>query len=208
MNCDRIAPWYRWIEFAAFGPALMRRRLAFLGEIADAKRVLVVGEGDGRFLARLVEQNRNASIDYVDLSGRMLELARHRAGESRITFHHGNVLDVSLPESTFDLIVTHFFLDCFDAAALPEIVNRLAATALPHARWLISEFRQPPGGLAGAWAALWLGTMYRFFGFTTGLRTRGLVDHRPVLASAGFRLIHEQKAWMGMIVSELWRRAA
>jgi ubiquinone/menaquinone biosynthesis C-methylase UbiE len=206
VNCDRIAAWYRWIEFAAFGPALMRRRLAFLRDVADARRILVAGEGDGRFLVRLVEQNPSASIDYVDLSGKMLELARQRARDARVNFVHGDIRSLPLPESTCDLIVTHFLLDCFDEGGMCDVIRRLARAAAPQARWLISEFRQPAAGFARVWAALWLGTMYRFFRLATGLKTARLVDHRPQLAAAGFTLVREERAWMGMIASELWQR--
>jgi len=44
VNCDRIARWYRWIEYAGFGRALERRRKAFLTDIADARRGLTVLE--------------------------------------------------------------------------------------------------------------------------------------------------------------------
>ena len=76
MNADRIARLYRWIEYATFGNTLQQRRTAFLRDVADARRVLVLGDGDGRFLEKLVRQNPRAHIDYVELSGRMLELAR------------------------------------------------------------------------------------------------------------------------------------
>ncbi len=51
VNCDRIARWYRWIEYAGFGRALERRREAFLDDVSDARRVLALGDGDGRALA-------------------------------------------------------------------------------------------------------------------------------------------------------------
>ena len=48
MNIDRLARWYRWIEYASFGRALERRRFAFLDRLATAHDILVLGEGDGR----------------------------------------------------------------------------------------------------------------------------------------------------------------
>jgi SAM-dependent methyltransferase len=83
VNCDRIARWYRWFEYAGFGRALERRREAFLSEVADARRVLALGDGDGRALATLLEIAPNAYVDYMDVSATMLELARTRAGTER-----------------------------------------------------------------------------------------------------------------------------
>ena len=54
MNADAIAGYYRWIEYAAFGPTLEYARFDFLRYAANARRVLILGEGDGRFLERLL----------------------------------------------------------------------------------------------------------------------------------------------------------
>lgn len=203
MNCDPIARWYRWLEYAGFGNALERRRNAFLNDIADARRALVLGEGDGRFLARLVPEmfgRPGASIDYVDLSSRMLALARDRAGD-QVRYILGDARSIPLPSSEYDLIVTHFFLDCFDAQDAAVLIDRIAATAAPRARWVISEFRD-----ANWWSHAWVAALYFFFRITTGLKTRALIDHRPMLRSRGFMLEKSEAARGGLLVSELWRQ--
>src|SRR5258705_8337568 len=108
MNCDPIARWYRWFEYIGFGRALERRRSALLKCVADARRILVLGEGDGRGLAALLRVNRTATADTIDLSARMLTLARARAGSERVNYHHGNALAMPLPDAEYDLIVAHF----------------------------------------------------------------------------------------------------
>jgi len=202
MNADRIARLYRWLEYAIFGNTLQQRRTAFLTDIADARRVLVLGDGDGRFLEKLVEHNPQAHVDYVDLSGHMLKLARARAGTERVTYHQANALEIALPEHEYDLIVTHFFLDCFDETGASRLVERAARAACPNARWLISEFRRT------WWSPPLLGVLYLFFRITTGLKTHRLIDHHPQLARHGFRIAREQSAWRGLLTSELWARAA
>jgi predicted membrane-bound spermidine synthase len=76
MNCDRIARCYRWLEYASFGRALERRRREYLHDAETAHSVLILGDGDGRFTAEFVSRNRVGVIDSVELSPRMLELAR------------------------------------------------------------------------------------------------------------------------------------
>lgn len=201
MNCDPIARGYRWLEYAGFGGALERCRSAFLADVANAKRVLLLGEGDGRFLVKLVEQNRGASFDYVDLSGRMIELAQRRAGDA-VAYQQGDALTIPLPEREYDLIVTHFFLDCFAEPDLACLIQRVARSARPDARWLVSEFRQP-----SAWARALVGMLYWFFRVTTGLKTARLADHRPLFECSGFRLVQEQPIRNGLLVSELWIRS-
>ena len=50
---DRLARSYRTLELLAFGRDLERARFAWLPALADRKSILVLGEGDGRCLARL-----------------------------------------------------------------------------------------------------------------------------------------------------------
>ena len=200
MNCDRIARWYRWFEYLGFGGELQRRRCRFLAQLKGVRRALVLGDGDGRFLARFAERNRYASADYVDLSPRMLALARHRAGNERIRYHNADALAAPLPQAEYDLIVTHFFLDCFNQRDAERLIDRAAAAARPRAVWLVSEFR------ARAWTRPLLRGLYLFFHVTTGLKTRRLVDHRPLLERRGFRLEREETSRFGLLASELWVR--
>ena len=103
MNCDPIARWYRFFEYGAFGRALERRRFAFLAETANSKRVLMLGEGDGRFLEAFLQSNREATVDYVDASEQMLSLAKRRAGihAGRVEFHHADALSWIPPRTTW-----------------------------------------------------------------------------------------------------------
>lgn len=209
MNCDRLARWYRALEYAGFGRALERRRRALLGQMSVAQRVLVLGDGDGRFLAAFLRVNPTAEVDSVDSSAAMLALARKKAGEAnagRVRFYHADARSWQPPADGYDLIVTHFFLDCFTDAELRPLVARLAARTTPDARWVISEFRQPRRGLAAWHARLWVTSLYAFFRITTGLRVRRLPDHAAALGAAGFRLETETVARFGLLTSQLWRR--
>jgi SAM-dependent methyltransferase len=205
VNCDSIARSYRWLEYLAFGRALERRRFRFLADAAGARRALILGDGDGRFLGRLAALS-SASIDYVDVSVRMLELARREALKKgartcRIAYRHADALTLPLAPAEYDLIATHFFLDCFNGRDLECLIERVADSAQPGALWLVSEFRQP------LWAAPLLGALYLFFRVTTGLTTRRLTDHRPLFVKHGFRLMREETSRRGLLASELWVRS-
>lgn len=209
MNCDRLAHWYRALEHAAFGRALQRRRTAFLDRMSTARHVLVLGDGDGRFLAAFLRANRFAEVDSVDNSAAMLALARGRldpADAARVRFHHADACRWQPPPISYDLIVTHFFLDCFTDAALRPLVTRLAAFAAPGARWIVSEFNQPARGLAAWHARAWITGLYAFFRVAAGLRVRRLPDHAAALGAVGFRLERETLARFGLLTSQLWRR--
>ena len=52
-----------------------------------AQRALVLGDGNGRFLAELLAANRSVAVDAIDISPMMVELARRRVGETdRVRF--------------------------------------------------------------------------------------------------------------------------
>jgi ubiquinone/menaquinone biosynthesis C-methylase UbiE len=205
MNCDRLAPWYRWAEYGAFGRALQQRRVHFLKTLRTPHRVLMLGEGDGRFLQAFARQYPNAAIDYIDASARMLALAQDRApATGHIRFHHANALTEPLPGNGYDLVVTHFFLDCLTNEEVEALVRRITEVSTPTAQWLISEFRQPSTGLPALWARSWLWLLYRFFRISTGLRTSRLPDHHAALRRGGFTLSQSSLAWAGLLISELW----
>lgn len=206
MNCDRLAPWYRWLEYGGFGRALERRRFRYLGELNNPQRVLMLGEGDGRFLARFVQHFPTARVDYVDSSSKMLALAAGRAKGGFITFHHLNAIRDELPGTGYDLVVAHFFLDCFTDADASALIHKFAAAAAPQAQWLISEFDAPEKGWRRWYALGYVRLLYGFFRVVTGLQTRRLPAYRGPLYSLGFRIAQREEAWLGLLVSELWSR--
>jgi SAM-dependent methyltransferase len=210
MNCDRIAPWYRWLEYFAFGPALTQRRSAFISEVRDARRVLILGDGDGRFTTAFLRENNIADVDSVELSARMLKLSaarlrRHSLESSRIRLCLGDARGIPLA-GPYDLIVTHFFLDCFTDSELDALVARITAAATPQARWLVSEFQVPASGWRRIAGALFIRMLYALFRTTTGLQTKRLPAYATTLRSHGFDRLHRIPALGGLLVSELWRR--
>lgn len=208
MNADRIAHAYRWIEYAAFGFALEDARFDFLPYAADARRVLILGEGDGRFLARLQDCNRSASITVIDSSARMMDLARRRVPPSELTrvrFLNGD--SSVLPADSFDLVVSHFFLDVLDSCEAEAVIGKVNAVLAPGAAWLISEFHVPAGVFRQLHARAWLRAMYAFFAMITGLRASKLPPYRDYLTRCGFAEIDYRERRFGLIRSQVWRKA-
>jgi SAM-dependent methyltransferase len=213
VSFDGVAPWYRTLEAIVFGDALQRARVACLGEIDPPGRALIVGEGNGRFLCVLLRLYPDVEVDCVDASLRMLELARQRIerevpnGLNRVHFLQRDITSWSPPEDQFDLIVTHFVLDCFPENRVAAIMTKLSDAAAENATWLLADFCVPPGPFARRRTALWLAAMYGFFRITAGIGARELVDPSPFLGAKGFTLEKEHLFRGGMIKSELWRRS-
>jgi ubiquinone/menaquinone biosynthesis C-methylase UbiE len=206
MNCDPIARWYRYAEYSTLGKALEKCRREYLGQTVTAKHALLLGDGDGRFTAEFLTVNRTARVDSLDLSKNMLELAARRIAAlpfptPAVRLLRADALTFRL-EGPYDLVVTHFFLDCFSDSQIPELVKRISRSATPDARWIVSEFRTP--NLA---AALIVKILYLAFRVLTGSRVQRLPHYSGALAAHGFQRIASKTALGGMIISEFWQRS-
>ena len=154
VNFDPVARLYRWMEYFSFGPLLVRCRNAQLSQLRGSRHALVLGDGDGRFLARLLQHNPTLQADVVDSSRAMLRQLQQRLrpldATARICLHHADALAWT-PPGRYDLIVTHFFLDCFFPGEVEQLLDRMLPHTLPGAQWVLSEFaipRHPLGALA------------------------------------------------------------
>jgi ubiquinone/menaquinone biosynthesis C-methylase UbiE len=212
MNCDSIAALYRYFEYGRFGRKLEICRFALLPRLTGAQRALILGEGDGRFAARLAAHYPGIAADVFDTSRKMIRLAEQRLHSARlphlssIAFHHGDARVAPFPRNDYDLVATHFFFDVFPMAELSPLIDRVKRSLRPDGLWLISEFDLPSSGLRRLLARFWLRVMYLFFRYTTGLGNQRLPDWRKQLSHAGFRPRIQQSFASGFLVSELWEQ--
>ena len=207
---DRIAACYAFLEAVCFSGKLQRCRLAFLREIPAAGRVLVAGEGPGRFLSALVRQDKDFAITCVDASAAMLETCRRRLQREGLSIHKVEFVQADLRSwqpigRSYDVIATHFCLDCLGGEDLDRSVRNLARLAHASTLWLVSDFQIPEGGPARwrARAIHWM--MYRFFWLVSGLSISVLESPDPLLARQGFVLQKRRVFDWGLLYGALWR---
>lgn len=207
-NFNRLAGAYRWLEYFTFGPWLARARFAFLPRLAQCRNALILGDGDGRFTARLLGANPTVRIHAIDASPAMLRALMRRAGP-----HAGRVLtevaDARLWRPAngippYDAIFTHFFLDCLTTAEIESMAEALRPSLSHSAAWVVSEFAVPSGLFGRVVARPLIWGLYRVFGALTGLTVRALPDHHRALRAAGFALRERQTRLAGLLISELW----
>lgn len=205
-NFNLIARPYRWLEYLTLGKALENCREHYLPQLLKCRRALILGDGDGRFLQALLASNSELQADAVDASSAMLHLLRkncHHCGD-RVQTHHISALDFT-PSGQYDLVVTHFFLDCFSQPEVEAIAARIAPALSPGGLWLVSDFRIPPGPIRLPAFVLVRG-LYIAFRILTGLRVKRLPNHAAALTQAGMTPIAHHYSFAGLLLTEIWQR--
>jgi SAM-dependent methyltransferase len=212
MSFDVLAPRYRWLEFVLAGEKLRRCCTAFLPAISRAGNILLLGEGNGRFLPVCRRQFPAARVTCLDASSVMLDRARRQLADrglenGRVKDVHADAL-VSAPPATeaFDLVVTNFFLDCFRPEQLEEITHRISGVTSENAGWRLADFPVASGAVKRlrSRAILWL--MYRFCRTATRLPARELTSPDSFLQAAGFALRQRTLAEWGLLRSDWWQK--
>jgi ubiquinone/menaquinone biosynthesis C-methylase UbiE len=205
---NRLARAYRWMEALSFGPWLWGCRCAWLDSISARRpqRALILGDGDGRFTARLLRTCPGIRVDAVDASSAMLRALLKRAGNNaaRIRIFLADARGFSPPSPPYDLIVTHFFLDCLTTAEVQALAATLSRATAPDAQWVVSDFAVPPSLYGRLIAQPIVSLLYFAFALLTGLAPRTLPDHRSALTQSGFTLLKQHASLGGLLTSELW----
>ncbi len=208
-NFDRLAKYYRLLEYFAFGRALERARYAHLDHLRNCRSILILGEGDGRCLAKLVHLAPQAQIECLDFSQAMLARAAQRiadtAAVSRVTFRLANLLTESLPPAHYDAVVTFFFLDCFTTPEADALLLRIHRSLKPEALWLWADFTLPTQGYPRVRARFWLTILYFCFRWETGMSARKLPAVEPFFTAHGYRPIAMNSFQSGLVASIAWQ---
>ncbi len=207
---DPLARLYDGMEAILAGGKLERCRRAFLGNVASARNVLLVGEGHGKFLVEIIRRFPEAEVTYLDASPKMLEVARARLMREglltrQVTFVAGDLLQSPLTE--YDLIATHFFLDCLTPVQLALAVEKLASSLQTGGAWLLSDFQIPAAGWKRWRAGIIHWLMYRFFRVVTRLPAVKITEPAPQLVKSGLVCEGRIEFDWGLLYAELWRKA-
>jgi len=187
---DKIAPFYGVFESFLFGSKLQEMRCAYLDQLADRRDILLIGEGTGLFLEKLLQVNPKTNVTVVEQSAEMIERSRNRViaqDSGRVTFHK-----VALQEfdtvKRFDSVCTFFFWDCFEKSQLRAMLPILSKYAKGQSLWIDVDFFEIQEGslLSKCWHFMLIRVLYGFFGLATGIEARQVVEIEPLAKQNGF----------------------
>jgi hypothetical protein len=135
----------------------------------------------------------------------MLEALVRRAHphKARVNAFKADIRSWQPEKPSYDLIVSHFVLDCLTTKEVQSLTSKLACAVSPGSSWIVSEFAVPANWFGRLVARPVVWALYRAFGWLTGLRVRSLPDHSIALWQAGF-FLQKSKQWLGgLLISEL-----
>jgi ubiquinone/menaquinone biosynthesis C-methylase UbiE len=206
---DNVARVYRVLEHAAFGRTLQRARVAHIDRLRHCADILILGDGDGRFLSALMTAAPTARAHCIDASPAMQALAAARLGavdRARVTFECADARNVDLGARTFDAVVTMFFFDCFVDVDVQAMVTSLLPRLRPGGMWLFADFAIPPRGLARLHARLVVGALHAFFRWQAGIAARLLPASPAILESTGLHCSAHSTFRAGLVESVVYAR--
>lgn len=190
-----------------FGGALEKARKVHLARITGGRNILLIGEGNGRFLAQCVEAKEGGSITIVDSSAGMLASSRSRLGTMKVRtdlrFVCADFRAWPCASACYDTIVTHFFLDLFSPASQLRIIQKVSQVATPEAWWADVDYHFHERSY---WFHCidWL--QYRFDRLFSGIEASRHHDPTALLRSLGWRVCEERRMTRWPVTAQLMRR--
>lgn len=211
-NFDSVARAYRLMEYFSFGRMLERCRFHFLMRCSHSRHALVLGDGDGRFTARILASNPTVKVDAVDASPAMLAVLRERARQScqnadtRLQTIQADLRRFTPTDNDYDLVISHFFLDCLTDGEVTALIARLSPCISQDAIWLVSEFAVPEKGWRRVSGRTVIRVLYFVFFVLTGLHVRQLPKYTQAFNENGFHTSEKATYLGGMLTAEMWGR--
>lgn len=196
---DRLAPVYRLLTQVTFGDALTKAQCHFIHHLKPDDRILILGGGDGSFLKTLLASHPKLQIDYIDISPRMIALAKQKKPSgSHVNFIVGT--ENNIPNTDYSVVITNFYLDLFTDKTLKRIIEKINHHLQPHARWFVTDFVNEKW-----WHGFMLWIMYRFFRITTGIEAKRLPDWQVLLEESKMLKVESTSFYSGFIKSVVIR---
>ncbi|MEQ1586808.1 MAG: class I SAM-dependent methyltransferase [Cyclobacteriaceae bacterium] len=195
---DRLAPVYDALARIVIGNGIRKSQLHFLNHLTAKNKLLILGGGTGWILPFILKTNPALQIDYIDVSPKMIALAKGRVKDSRVRFIVGT--EENIPDTDYDCVITNFYLDLFDDAKLESVVLRIKNSLQPGACWIATDFISEK-----FWHKSLLTVTYQFFRVTTGLQTLKLPFWEQELHKAGGTQLETKDYSGGFIKSTVLR---
>ncbi len=196
---DLLAPFYDGLARLIIGRDIINSQLHFLSVFRGGKHLLILGGGSGWILEYLCIECPGLQIDYIDISPRMIFMAKRRVkNNAQVHFIQGTEGDV--PNQLYDGVITNYYLDMFDNKELSNVIEKIKRSITKDALWVVTDFVNERKTYR---IVLWW--MYRFFKIITQIEATRLPDWQHQMTKSGSALIDHKKFKKGFITSNLYQ---
>jgi len=171
-----VARPYDFISRLVFGNSLVEAQVSSLHVIRPDSHILIVGGGTGWILEEITKiHSSGLKISYVENSSAMIDLSKKRNWQQNtVAFFHQPIQDFHI-DKPFDVIITPFFFDLFKQDEIRLMFSGLDKKLNKDGLWLYTDFI-PEKYQIHVWQKILLKTMYFFFGITSKVEARELID--------------------------------
>jgi cyclopropane fatty-acyl-phospholipid synthase-like methyltransferase len=173
---NKVARPYDFISRLVFGNSLVEAQISSLPAILPNSHILIVGGGTGWILEEITKiHSSGLKISYVENSSVMIKLSKKRNWkQNKVVFFHQSIQDFHM-NKPFDVIITPFFFDLFKREKVEMLFFDLDKKLNKDGLWLYTDFI-PEKYQNRLWQKALLKTMYFFFGHTSKVEARELID--------------------------------
>ncbi|MCM8533545.1 MAG: class I SAM-dependent methyltransferase [Lentisphaeraceae bacterium] len=200
-----IAPIYDLLGSLFFGGQLHRSQLKNLSKLPHKfESILIIGGGTGKFLKDLVQSKIFKQLTYIDISPKMIELAKSKVSDGKnINFIIGD--ESTIPNQSFDLIITHYFLDCFDQDKFEEFSKVLLSKLTVGGYWSMVDFHL--NSTSAHSKKLFVSFLYKFFKITCKLNAKELPNFETWF-SENLEIVEDSFNCMRLLRSTVYKRTS
>jgi ubiquinone/menaquinone biosynthesis C-methylase UbiE len=141
---DALIPVYNW-GFRVLGGRkhkVFRQHVLELVALERGEWLLDAGCGTGMMALRIAAQHPNCAVYGIDLSPKMIAVARRDAEKQglAVDFHLGSITDLPYPDASFDVVTTNIMYHHLDLAEKRQAVSEVARILKPGGRYVSAEF--------------------------------------------------------------------
>ena len=200
-----LSPIYDFLGSIVFFGALHRSQIYFLDQLKKPDRALIIGGGTGRFLVDLLKSEKVKNITYVDISAGMFAKAKKKVSalgkENQVEFICGGL--EAVPDRQYDLICTHYFLDCFEEEELCLMLSKLRGLLSKEGEWHFTDFYLDES--SSFIKTKFVGFLYFFFRILCGLKVKKLPDFKKLFNGTELKGETEKYFFRGLLRTAIYK---
>ena len=141
---DALIPICNWgfRVLGGRGHEAFRQRIVDLAGLSGDEHLLDAGCGTGLMALRIAAQHPGCTVQGIDLSPKMIAVARQDAEEQGVAvdFRVGSIVEMPYPDGAFDMVLTNIMYHHLDLAEKQQSVVEIARVLKPGGRYVSAEF--------------------------------------------------------------------